>query len=299
MDIDFDLNEAIRASAMLVSYHTSAWTARIPDESAAQAAANQLGITASSLKSHRNLMDGADTRLKAVLSAQKAGRNAHTRLTLPWSTGAGRGPRMLPTSSWGDYMKEIAKHKGVFDGAVQEFLANYPSDSQIAQVRVKLVGDPLHFYPSVDELKRTFDIRLDFTPIPAGAEFKGLPDMVKARLSESYESRMKARFDAAMHEAFTRAHDTLKNLLERLDADEPTFKSAAVENVRELAPLLRGWNLTSDELLASIASAIERLVDGEDMASLKGDDAARKLVIAEGREILKDIEEGLNRSQPG
>jgi len=293
-----EFNEAIRASAMLVSYRTSAWSARIKDPAAAKAAAQALGITTSALSTSKNLMDGADTRLRAVVSAQEAGRMIHAQFTLPWTTDSGsRGPRMLPTTSWLPYMKKIAGAKTVYDKALADFLSHYEADRDAAQARINMVGDPLHVYPPPEKIEGFFTIAIDFSPIPAGTHFRGLPDQFREQLEAAYEGKMRTRMAGAMSDAFARARDAVENLAERLEQPEPTFKSAAVENVRELAPMLRAWNLGNDEDLASLASQVEKLVDGEDMKSLKASEDTRRLVAREGRAIVAWID-GLGVIQP-
>jgi len=289
---DSILNDAIRENAMLMSYQTKAWSGRIKDPAAAQAAAKALGITTSSLSTTKNLMDGADTRLRAVVSAQESGRQDHARFTLPWTTDNGsRGPRMLPTVKFLDYMGVIAKAKTEYDQALADFLQHYEDDAIKAQGRINMVGDPLRLYPSKQEIAGYFDIKIDPMPIPAGAHFRGLPDGYDTMLTKSLEERIQKRMSSAIGEAYQRAHIAVGNLASRLSAEEPTFKSAAIENVRDLGPLLRAWNLNGDEQLATLADDVEKLVAGEDMKSLKGNDTVRRLVAKEAKRIVAMIEE--------
>lgn len=289
---DLSLNEAIRGSAMLVSYHTQAWSGRIKDPKAAIAAAKAMGVTESSVSASTNLMDGADARLRAVTSALESGRQVHARLTLPWTTDDGtRGPRMLPTVKWMDYMKAIAGAKTEYERILADFLACYEDDVAKAQPRVNMKGDPLHLYPSRADIAKHFDLKIDFTPIPSGAQFRGLPEGVAPELEKALERRIQGRMDGAMAEAYLRTHSAVKNLAERLSAENPTFKSAAVENVRELGSMLRAWNLGGDEKLETLANDVEKLVAGEDMKSLKGNEEVRRFVAKEAKRIVAMIEE--------
>ena len=285
------VNEAIRARSMLVSYHTTAWSGRIKDPLAAQTAAKAMGITTSSLSTSKNLMDGADTRLRAVTSAQEAGRQEHARLTLPWTTDSGsRGPRMLPTAKWLDYMKTIGAAQTAYKAALADFVKEYPADAIKAQGRINMGGDPLGLYPDPAKIAGFFDLNVDFTPIPAGAQFQGLPAGFSDEIKAALERRIQTRMDSAMGEAFLRAYVAVGNLATRLSAEEPTFKSAAVENVRDLAPMLRAWNVGNDERMDELADNVEKLVNGEDMKSLKGNDTVRRLVAGECRRVVALIE---------
>lgn len=292
MDETDEMNEAIRANAMLVSYHTTAWSGRVKDPAAAQAAARALGITTSALSTSKNLMDGADTKLRAVTSAQEAGRQDHARLTLPWTADAGaRGPRMLPTAKVLDYLKAMGAAKSAYQTALADFIASYPADAAKAQGRINLVGDPLRLYPPADKIAGYFDLNVDLTPIPASAQFKGLPEGFADEIKNALERRIRTRLDGAMAEAFSRAHAAVRNLGERLSASEPTFKSAAVENVRDLAPMLRAWNVDGDERMEELAENVEKLVNGEDMKSLKANEPVRRIIAKECQRVVKMIED--------
>jgi hypothetical protein len=289
-----ELNDAIRAVSMLVSYHTSSPSFSIKDEDAAKAAAKAAGADVEAYRAVKNLLVGNDKALTKVTAVLEKGRRTHKHFTLPWTIDDSKsGPRLLPTATWLPYMQAIAKINTEFNESVTAFVTSYPTDVAAAQKRLNLTGNLGTLYPPQSELRSLFSMSVDFTPIPAGAAFQGLPEGVPAQLEQSYERRLQQRVKSAVKDSLSRAREPMQALYERLNVapENLSFRQPTVDAVIELPRLLRAWNVIGDDRITTLAADIEQIMKGETAQILRTNDSDRAIVMAGLKELLTVINE--------
>lgn len=288
--MDIDINNAVRSAAMLATFHTTAWSGRARDGAGATAAAAASGADPRAFSTYKNLMYGADDKLRKLINIQSSGRKQHLENTLPWGGEHERGLRMLPVVNWQPYMRKIAVTHGEFKIALDEFVAAYPADVQKAMVKLN-IKDGTGLYPDPAEVRAMFSMRPSFTPIPEGAQFKGLPEGVAAQLGASYEARMHEQFLRAVKASLERVAETLDTFAKRLDAGTATIYASTWQAAVDTPSILRSFNVVKDPKIDALASKIQtRLINESSLELLRATEAERTRVSGVARELLKDLQ---------
>jgi len=272
------LNEAVRSAAMLVTFRTTGWTAKTKDRAAELAAADRSGASRRAYSTQRNMMFGHDTKLIAIRRAQEAGRKLHLDLTLSWGGDQAEfGQRMLPTASWMRYTKGMAALKSEFNATVAAFLGTYVQDAVNAQAALH-VGPT--GYPTLEYLAKRFSMRPDFSPVPTGAAFTGLPSGVTSILAQAFEKRLAEKTHAALLAAVTRAEEDITRLADRLEDGSKVF-STVLEHGLSALVYLKEFNVVQDPTVSGIVADFGDLsmISGVNVRKLQSarDGAAERL----------------------
>lgn len=241
----------IQSHAMLATLSISQWTARKQDKA----------ITAEVEKAHAAHDAGRFNKLlvnKALLDpiAKLSGqvRDYHYSVTLPWSDA---GARLLPSKLFMDYTTKLRGFKEDFRRLVQDMVDAYPAEVQAARTRLGTMYNPGD-YPDASELKRRFDIALDFTPVPSAQDFRlDVSAEAQDELRASVTAAVAAKQAQAVKATYARVREVVSKIAERLGDDKAVFKDSLIENARDLCAVLDALNITNDEHLAEVQQRIE------------------------------------------
>lgn len=289
---DNTLNEIIRDHAMLVSVHIKHWSAQSKDNAAARAAADASGAEgAGAFKAMKNLMFKNDARLKKVQKLGNELRSAHSEMTMSWD--AGRSPfRMLATTDFQPYMQRMGKMKADYDKALQEFLDNYLEDKTKAMRALNIEDDPnaYRLYPTEEQVKSKFGVELAFEPIPAGRQFRNLPDTAVAALAQKHEERVSQRFKQAVETSRETLVSQLAHLREILGAEcedgkAQRWRDSSVYSIADTARVLANFDFSDDKSTAKICDALVNYFGNFSKAALT---KLRKPEAAEDRLTVRD-----------
>ncbi|HVB17143.1 MAG TPA: hypothetical protein VNF04_11450 [Stellaceae bacterium] len=230
--------------------------------------------------------------LKPVQQAASALRDWHYEQTLPWSD---KGPRILPAANYFVYTAGVRERRAKFDAAVAVFLAAYDSHVADAERRLGSLFRPAE-YPPASKIARAFASKVDFEPMPDGADFRvALGDVEVARIRAEFEDRADAAIAEATRSLWQRCYDAVSHMVERLNAyqrDPDTgkvtapFRDSLVENVRELVDLLPRLNLANDPALEAMRRRIAAELVGSEPQDLRDDDGLRNTVARQAADIL-------------
>lgn len=259
-----DVADAVRETALLVDVSISMWAAERSDPKAMAKVKEDAGAVGNVGRVVKNMLAGADTLLRDTRTAFHNVRLAHYAITLPWTSDPQavrqRGPRLLPTMLWQRYTTVVGKAREAAYEQLDEFVDAYPAAVSQAKANLGLLAEVN--YPTAEEIRTQFRVRIDFEPIPAGAAFKGLPDLMLGKLSYALaakQARMIQAANAAMWEA---VHERVGHIAAVLGDPDKSFKATTIENVRDLITLIPGWNVTADQRAAEIAADIEQMLAG-------------------------------------
>lgn len=265
----------ISSAAMLVEMNISVWTANKIDRGATDKVTSDAHATADAGQFKKNLMAGTTVR-KEIADYAALCRTWHIGRTLPW---ADKGPRLLPTSMFLEYKKEVDARRSYFESKVAQFVTEYPQLQQKAQGHL---GDLFNAsdYPGANEVASKFAFRLVFSPVPEAGDFR--IDVGNAELNvlrEQYESAYDSRVRDAMKTAWDKLHNTLTTVSEKLVEPEgeksKLFHGTFVTNVREMCDLLSHLNITKDPELEKARRALDRAISSVDIDDLRSDAGAR------------------------
>jgi hypothetical protein len=269
---------SIASSAMLVELSISAWTARKLDKKVSTQVDLDKNAKTRAGNYNKNLLAGTgflDTINKYAASA----RHWHSTQTLPWSDN---GLRLLPMSNFLAYKQNLVTLEKNYQALVDKFIVAYPNLVSAAAFQLGDLFDRSE-YPEPDTVARKFKFRVNYLPVPMAGDFRvDINEEAKAEIIMSCEGLYKERLDNAMKDAWTRLHDCLLRMSERLsdneNGDRKRIHDTLVENAVELTSLLKHFNLTGDSNMETARTELENAIKNHDADDLRESHMAREAV---------------------
>ena len=275
----------ISNSAMLVDLNISVWTGRKMDKKVSEEVDASKGTKARAGNYHKKLLAGTD-KLEKIQKIVSAVRTWNYNNTLPWSDG---GSRLLPMKNFFAYKATLNNFEQQYNQAVDEFLQEYPqlvSNSAFALGSLFDRGE----YPDVESLRSKFAFKYVFCPVPDAGDFRiDVEEQAKAELQQQYKSYYETKLAEAMKDAWTRLHDTLKHLSDRMDytdENKKKFWDSTITNATELCSLLTSLNVTNDPKLEEARQKLEKALAGVEPEDIRESEAIRSNVKSKVDEIL-------------
>lgn len=281
---------SISNAAMLVELNISVWTANKIDKDASRKVADDNRASSDAGHFRKNLMAGSHLR-KEIADYAAGCRLWHNTRTMPW---ADRGPRLLPTSLFFDYKTEANARRTYFMDKRDQFGREYPNLQRMAQNYLGDLYDPAD-YPSLDEVMGKFDFRLVFSPVPDAGDFRlDLPAQELDVMRKQYEAQANERIEAAMQDQWSKLHDMVARMSEKLiepeDEDKRRWHDTFITNAQEMCHMLTHLNVTKDPKLEEARRGLERAIAGVDIEHIKSDVVVREDVKEKLDAILKQYE---------
>jgi hypothetical protein len=265
----------ISSSAMLIDLSLSVWTGRKLDKQVSNEIDSAKRTKSRAGNYHKNLLAGSE-KLAEIGKIASSVRNWSYGQTSPWSDA---GTRLLPSTLFFDYKAKLTEYEKMFTQAVTDFLAEY--DTLVASSAFAL-GDLFNRedYPPVEKVAQKFGFFYTFSPVPEVGDFRvDIGEAGMAELRANYEGAYKSKIENAMADAWTKLHDVMGSLSERLDyADDDTkkiFRDSLVENAVQLCGLLKHLNITNDTKMEYMRSKLEGQLRGISAQDLREDEGLR------------------------
>jgi hypothetical protein len=273
-----DNSISIASSAMLVELSISTWTARKLDKKVSTQVDLDNGAKTKVVNANKNLMAGTgvlDTIVKYAANA----RAWHISQTLPWTDN---GSRLLPMSNFVNYKKQLGELETNYEALVDKFIIAYPNLVSAAAFQLGTLFDR-NEYPDESSLKRKFKFTYSFFPVPTAGDFRiDINEEAKAEIMANCNSAYEDRLNNAMREAWSRLHDCLSRMSERLtdnaDGSRKIFRDSLVENGVELVSMLKHLNITQDPKLELARRELQSAIGAHDLDSLRDNSNAREAV---------------------
>ena len=279
-------NISIGSSAMLVELNISTWTARKLDKKVSAEVDVAKGAKTSAVNVNKNLLAGTgflDTITKYAANA----RAWHLSQTLPWSDN---GQRLLPVSNFITYKEQLGKLNENFDALVAKFIEAYPNLVSAAAFQL---GDLFNRdeYPEADAIARKFKFNYNFFPVPQAGDFRvDIGEEARKEIEASCNSLSNSRIESAMKDAWSRLHEHLLRMSDRLESKgegkQKVFRDSLVENAVELVDLLKHFNLTNDPTMEQARLDLRDAINDHDAQDLRDNFVAREAVKSKVDEIL-------------
>jgi len=273
-----DNSISIASSAMLVELSISTWTARKLDKKVSTQVDLDNGAKTKVVNANKNLMAGTgvlDTIVKYAANA----RAWHLSQTLPWTDN---GSRLLPMSNFMNYKKQLGELETNYEALVDKFIVAYPNLVSAAAFQLGTLFDR-NEYPDENSLKKKFKFTYSFFPVPTAGDFRiDINEEAKAEIMANCNSAYEDRLNNAMREAWSRLHDCLSRMSERLtdnaDGSRKIFRDSLVENGVELVTMLKHLNITQDPKLELARRELQVAIGAHDLDSLRDNSNAREAV---------------------
>lgn len=261
-------------NAAIVELNISTWTARKLDKQTSKEVKLSKGANSDdAARVNKNLLAGMNN-LKRVTDFVALTRNEFYNLTLPWSDS---GQRLVPMAQFFDLKKWINDKQNTYEQLVSEFLRDYPTLISAQAFQLGALFDRNEF-PSVEEIADKFRFRVGFLPLPTTGDFRvDAPNEIVEEMRTQYESMVQERVAQVSQDLWTRLHDTLRHMSDRLGYDDTgkakIFRDSLVTNAVDLCDLLKKLNVTNDPKLESARASLESVLLGVDAGELRREGA--------------------------
>lgn len=276
----------IATSAMLVELSISCWTARKLDKRVSQEVDADKGARARAGNYQKNLLAGTH-KLDNIVKFAANVRAWHLANTLPWSDN---GLRLLPMDNFLRYKERLGEYEEEYTTLVKAFLDEYPTLVDAAAFQLGDLFDRTE-YPEVNAIAHKFRFQYVFSPVPTAGDFRiDINEQAKAELTDNFNRNFDSRIQGAMKEAWTRLHDCLTHVSERLEdvneTERKVFRDSLVGNAQELVDMLKVLNVTKDPDLERARQQLAQTFTGLEVKDLRESAAIRKDVRAQVNDIL-------------
>lgn len=266
---------ALRYSTMLVSLTTATFGIHRTQRDLADSIAAETNGVSRAFAVRKNLLCGADKHQRELVATIAAFRSFLYRKTLPFASSGSmveRGPRIVANSDFIEIQNQLGLTRARLDTLLDEFGRVY--DQAIATAKTNL-GSAFDEddYPYFDDVRDSFRVDVEFTPLPArGAFGQSLDAAITMSLDDEMEERQMAKAQTAVAEVRERARELAARYRERADAAalhdpsidgarKPRITSSLFEAARDVAAAITAFAPLAmlDPGLTNIASALNRL----------------------------------------
>ena len=290
----------VARASMLVDLHISTYSGRKQDKTTqAEVVANKGANSKRAASVYKNLFSECK-ELDALTKFQARARAEHYRLTLPWND---QGARLLPTASLLEYQQTMGRYRNEFDRLVDAFLDKYDTLVAAAAFQLGTLFDRKE-YLSRAQVALRFRMESSFTPLPTSGDFRlDVESSVQRDLVEQYERRMEAKLAQANQDSWSRLHEALLRLSDRLvieeDGTKRKFHDTMVTGALELCDLLTVMNVTKDPQLESARRKVEGVLSGVTPKELRDEHSTRVQTKQRVDEILDAFDWGMGSDEAG
>ena len=280
---------SITNSSVLVELNINVWSANKVDQDESEKLVNNNSAVKSAAQVRKNLMAGTSLR-KDIANFAAQVRLFHKERSLPW---ADRGVRLLPTSLFLDYKKDMNVMRDKFHNMVDDFIDKYPALVQTAQNYMGHLFKP-EDYPSAEVVRSAFEFKLTFSPVPTAGDFRldvSATDL--AELADQYESSFNTRLAEAMREPWEKLHKELTNMSEKLtdqEGKDKRYHDSLVDNAVSLCGMLTHLNLANDPKLEDARKQLEEALVGANIDMIRESSTTRANMKDKVDAILKQFE---------
>lgn len=263
-------NITIASSAMLVDLTIRGYTGRKQDKAVSEEVAGAKHAKSRAGSYQKNLFANC-RQLASITSYDVMVRQWHASRTLPWSD---RGPRLLPTVGYFDYMRELQQHEAIRNALVDDFEQEYANIIQAAQFELGAMFN-VDDYPDVSEIRHKFTMHYSIYPLPESGDFRlDIGNEGLEQLRSEFDRAQEQRIADAMQDIRNRVKIAVEKLSHQLRDDGRIYEST-VESCLELCDVIEGLNLTRDPDIEQLRRELKNTVQYTDAKELRKDELVR------------------------
>jgi hypothetical protein len=237
--------------ALLVYLSISQFNPKRDDKKATKTVEASHATAKGSVTANKYLISDC-AELKAIKYAEGQLRTFLRQETLPWMSD---GARIINSLHVTDFLAEIGVLKQDYDRAVDSFLREYPNLKNAQRTKL---GDLFneHEYPSVDELRLKYGVKVSVHPLPVDGDFRtDVPDVLK----DAHIQEMQDVLTNAMRDLWAQLFEPVKHAAEKLAETDATFRDSTLTKLNETCARVRKLNIADNPAVNSACSEIEAL----------------------------------------
>lgn len=275
---------SLHQRAILVDLTRSKYDNLIKDTEGRQQILNKHNckITTAVSAKKRLFLDGC---LKPLNSLMTKVYMYHLSVTLPWDAQY----RLLPKNQLLKYKAEIQTHKDqlpmLLDKIADQFEEHKKKDVELATT-LNHESD----YPTMQELRGKYDIRIDFAPVPAQGDFRVdlTPGEIKL-LEYSMFKKQEEALDIAKKEWYDKLAKPIAHLIEKLLETDTRLHESLIGNIEKITGILPDLNVEEDPSLDLVLNEVKEKLLVYKISDVKTDEQTKLEVIQKANEILSQI----------
>jgi hypothetical protein len=143
-------------------------------------------------------------------------------------------------------------------------------------------------------MRSKFAFNFSYAPLPDAGDFRiDIGNEQSQAMKEQYEDYYSKQLQNAMGDVWTRLHDSLSKMSERLDYqgkdDKKTFRDTLVSNVENMIGLLKTCNVTDDPKMEQARVVLDDALRGVTPDALREDDYLRSQTKQSVDEVIKSL----------
>lgn len=268
---------SIASSSMLVELGIGVWSGRKLDKRASEEVTTAKQADKGVARVTKSLLGNCD-ELDALVKFGANVRSIHYNSTLPWSD---MGPRLLPTTRYFAYHKNMSALQAEFYRMVDAFIAAY--DLEVAAAQAKL-GDlfDVSEYPNADELRQKFAMKFNYIPLPDAGDWRlDIANDALSSLKEQYQTHYANQLTGAMNDIWKRLYETLSTLSRQLsdqteEGKTPKIYTSVFDRALEVIDLMETCNITGDVTMQTMQRRLAQAFKGVTVDGIKDDAYLRR-----------------------
>lgn len=245
---------SINEKAVLVKMSIGQWYNQISDKKIAEEVAIQHNAKDRQDRYMKRLIPSG--ALQAVRECISELRDYHNDKTLPWKENS---VRILPSASFMEYQKQIARMRSLFEQEVKLFIAKYPDWVKQAQTSMGtlFVADD---YPTMADIKDKFSLEVSVMPFPSETDFRvDIDSSAMDELRAQTAQQIRTALQDATNSVRLRILDRVEILHKALVIPNKVFRDDSFYAVLNTAADAEKLNLTDDMDLTLLINAIDFL----------------------------------------
>lgn len=284
---------SLASSAVLVSVDVNVWSATKQDRNISNEVTANKNADSSAGRFVKNLL-ADNLEHKRVTNYRQTIYNWLKRSTYRWNNAQD----LLPVLHIEKFKEEYEQHEAEFYRLLDDFLDNY---SSIVSDMAFKQGDMFNRddYPTVDEVRAKFGIRLYVSEVPTQDFRCRVADDIADDLKQQYETQANEIITGIMSEQVSRLVEVMESISHCCGYAETTdpqtgetlskkrkIYDTTIEKAKELASLYRDFNLSNNKELQEASIKLDVALSGVSAEMLRDSDAVRNRVQEDVEDIL-------------
>ena len=280
--------------AVLVSLNISAWDANRQDKRVSGEVAEANQVTDKRLCRLRKSLLPKNKAMDRLAAVMNSARKFTYENTHAWMHD---GPRILTTTNFDTFMRQMRIYKADFETAVLDLIAQYADLKEQAKTVLGRLYDELD-YPGQESLRGryAFDIKVQPMPATGGLLELGLEESEAEELRAKLEEDLEATYAKANRKLWAAMYEKVEKLVVRLNDPDAYVHPGTLGAVQEAAELVPRINLTGDTKLDVVAAQLTAALDGVTDTALKDNPAVRARVQSATSTVLRNMQAFMHRS---
>ena len=278
-------NVTLASSSVLVSIDVNVWSATKQDRVISDEVTRGKNADSSAGRFVKNLL-ADDTHHKKIANYRQTIYNWLQRITYEFN----KAQRLLPTVEMEKFMVEYREHESEFYRLLDNFSLNY---SSIVSDMAFKQGDMFNRndYPTVDEVKSKFGIKLFVSEVPTQDWRCQIADDIARDLKDQYQVQCNDIVNNLLNEQIERFVDVMESIehccgvVEMVNVDDGAVKSkkrkiydTTIEKAKNYCSLYRKFNLSNNKQLEEAVNQLDKALNGINAEVLRESEAVRAKV---------------------